>query len=694
MSDLERVDRIADGEAFAGESGRRLLAEWGFRLPRGELARSARDAGRIAETLGFPVVLKLDSPQVIHKTDIGGVETDLRTSREVREAFSRIARRVSAAVPQMALEGLRVEEMCAGGVEFFLGLEDNAQFGPTITFGVGGVFAELVDDVAVRMLPVTRADIASMLAEIRSQRLLDGFRGTPAVNTEALMHLISRGAALGTWLSARLGAVDLNPILVSEEKHCVLDAKFLLRREPRRTVQRLPNTDDLDRFFSARSVAVVGASATPAKVGNGIVESLSRQGYRGKVFPVNPQHTEVMGLRAYPSLTAIPEEVDLVIAAIPLSRVGEVISEAGERDTRNLVIVSAGGKELGDEGRELELRIADVARKRRVRIIGPNCIGVFNGKNRLDTFFQTPSRMRRAEDGAVALITQSGTVGVAFLERADGFGVSKIVSYGNRLDVDDADLVCYFGSDPDTRVIACYIEGLIEGREFLDAVRSVVRVKPVVVYKAGRTSAAAQASTSHTGFFGGTYGPWRGALQQAGAATANSFEELLAIAKVFSMQPRARGRRVAMISNGAGPMVQAMDLLPERALAPLHPATLERMKAHYPPFFITQNPVDLTGSGTAGDYAFGIEALLGDANVDLVMPWFVFQDTALGEEIVDLLSELCPRYGKPVIAGAIGGEYTECMRRKLEGIGVPVVGSVREWVAAASALGTPIPEAD
>jgi 3-hydroxypropionyl-CoA synthetase (ADP-forming) len=692
---MKGCDGVADSGVVDGEVSRQLLVDWGFELPCGGTARTSREAVEVARRLGFPVVLKLDSTQILHKTEIGGVELDLRTSREVRDAFSRLVQRAATAVPDVSISGLRVEEMRSGGVELFLGLEDNPEFGPTITVGIGGILAELLSDVAIRLLPVSRADIVSMLGEMRSQRLLDGFRGSPPVDREALIHLISRFAALGASLSERLGSVDLNPVWVSGDRHCVLDAKVLLRAEARETPRRSPNTENLSGFFDARAVAVVGASPTPAKLGNAIVQSLVQTAYHGKVLPINPRNEKVLGLAAYPSLTAVPEKVDLVVAAIPLMRVAEVVAEMGEVGIRNLVIVSSGGKEVGDEGRELEARIAAAARGSGVRIIGPNCIGVFNARNGLDTFFQTPSRMRRPVQGSVALITQSGTVGVAFLEQAATFGISKMISYGNRLDVNDADLVCYLGSDPDTRVIACYIEGLTEGREFLEAVRAVARVKPIVVYKAGRTAAAGQASLSHTGFFGGTYGPWKGGLLQAGAATADSFEEFVAIAKTLSMQPRAQGRRVAMVSNGAGPMVQAMDLLPERSvmLAQLGTTTLERMRAHYPPFFITQNPLDLTGSATASDYAFGIDALLADESVDVVMPWFVFQDTALGEEVVAFLSELRSRYDKPMVAGAVGGPYTEHMRRELESSGIPVLGSVREWVAAAVALTIPVPEA-
>jgi len=449
-----------------------------------------------------------------------------------------------------------------------------------------------------------------------------------------------------------------------------------------------PNTAHLETFFRARSVALVGASATPGKIGNAVLDSLARHDYRGRVYPVNPARTEIMGLPAYPSLTAIPDPADLVVVTIDLREVPAVVQECASRGIHNLVVVSGGGKELGGEKASLEAEIRQRARDLDVRIIGPNCIGVFDGHTRLDTFFQVYDRMVRPRPGPIAMLTQSGTVGAAFLEHAAELGISKFVSYGNRVDVDEADLLAYLAEDPETRLIALYIEGLEDGRRFLEAARLVSKQKPIVVFKAGRTERGARASLSHTGFFGGSYALLRGAFRQAGVIAVNSYEELLAACKALVMQPRARGNRVAMISNGAGTMVQAIDLLKgyELELPPLSPASISALSAAYPPFYIVQNPVDVTWSATCRDYAIGIETLLRDPNVDIVMPWFVFQDTPLEETIAEALGQLARTHDKPILAGAIGGPFTDKMAHAVERNGVPVVRSVREWVAAAHSL--------
>ena len=665
-----------------------LLEQYGFTLPRHGLASTADEAARIGKKFGFPVVLKIESPDILHKFDVGGVELGVASEAEARDAFGRIVAAVSGRSPGARIEGVRVEKSCAEGFEVFIGLEHNAQFGPTIVFGLGGIFAEVLQDVTFRILPIDEGEAVAMLREIAGRRILEGFRGLPPASEQLLVELLMRASRLAMDHSDRLVSIDFNPIIILGETHHVLDAKAIWAEETRDEAKSHPDTAFLDCFFDARSVAVIGASGNPEKLGYAILHSLVHLGYQGEVHPIHPKLENVLGRRAYQSLREVPGVVDLAVAAIPLASIPKVLNDCAAKGIHNLVVVAGGGKELGNSGAELEHTIRAAARALRVRVVGPNCIGVFNGRNRLDTFFQLTERMARPRSGRLAILTQSGTVGVALLEQAEAIGVSKFVSYGNRIDVDEADLIAYLADDSDTSVILCYIEGLNDGRKFLETARAVTPHKPIVVYKAGRTPQAAKAAISHTGFFGGTYGPWLGALAQAGVVVVDSVGEMFAAGKALSMQPAAAGTRVAMISNGAGPMVQAIDLFErmDLRLAELSPSTLERLAAAYPSYFMVQNPVDVTGSGTANDYIMGIEGLLRDPAVDIVMPWFVFQDPALGEEIVGELTRLSREHAKPILCGAMGGTYTECLSSRIENGGIPVFHAVGEWVCAASAL--------
>jgi len=665
-----------------------MYRDYGFLVPRSGLAATADDAAARAAAIGFPVVMKIVSPDIIHKTDVGGVELNLRSESEVRAAFVRMMASARAKVPTGAIRGVTVEETVREGVEIIIGLNNDPQFGPTILFGLGGVLTEVLHDVSFRVLPITRVDAEAMIGEIRGKAILDGYRGQPPASREMLVDLLMNAARMGMDIADRLDSVDFNPIVVWGENHRVLDANILLRPDTEPLTLEEPNTEHLDAFFKARSVALIGASATTGKVGNAVLDSLALHDYKGKIFPVNPTRVELMGLKAYPTLSAIPEPVDLVVVTVALNMVPDLLRECAAKGTHAMVIISGGGKELGGDSEVLEAEIARVARECGVRVVGCNCIGVFDGETRLDTFFQVYERMVRPPLGPVSILTQSGTVGAALLEALDRVGVSKFVSYGNRIDVDEADLLAYLAEDSHTQVIACYIEGLKRGRKFLAAASEVARSKPIVVFKPGRTLRSARASISHTGFFGGDYGVWKGAFKQTGIIAVDSFEDLYAVAKALAMQPRAGGNRVAMISNGAGTMVQGIDLLPEYGLEMVDLAgeTVAELKRAYPPFFVVQNPVDVTGSATTTDYVAGIKALLNDPNVDIVMPWFVFQDTPVGDDIAEALGELNRERIKPILVGGTGGPFTARMSQAVEAQGVPVYASVREWIAAAMGL--------
>jgi 3-hydroxypropionyl-CoA synthetase (ADP-forming) len=661
------------------------IQQYGFIAPRSGLAASADEAASLASEIGFPVALKIVSPDILHRTDVGGVELSLDAKESVLAAYDRIITCVAQKAPGAQLEGVRVEEMVQEGVEIIVGLINDPQFGPTLMFGLGGIFTEILDDVSFRVLPITAGHARHMLGEIEGKPLLAGYRGQAPVSEDLLVDLLMKANQMGLDLAGRLESVDLNPIVVWGDQHRVLDAKVLLHPEPRPVQVLDANTSNLDAFFRARAVALVGASSTPGKVGNAVLDSLSQHDYSGNVYPVNPTRDEIMGLRAYPNLAATPDDVELVVAVVDLSHIPSLIEEAAAKGVYSLVVVSGGGKELGGERLELESQIRSCSVEHGVRIVGPNCIGVFDAHSRQDTFFQVHERMVRPPAGKVAMITQSGTVGAAFIETAT-YGMSKLVSYGNRVDVDEADLLAYLAEDPDTAVIACYVEGLERGRKLLETARRVTQQKPVVIFKAGRSQRGARASMSHTGFFGGSYKVTRGAFRQAGLIDVDSLEELEAAAQALALQPEAGGPRLAMISNGAGTMVQAMDLMDTYGLTmhDLEPETVERLKAVYPSYYIVQNPVDVTGSATSLDYRLGIEALIDDPNVDVVMPWFVFQDTPLDEGIIEALA--CLSGTKPILCGARGGPYTAKMGRELESVGVPLVSGVRPWLAAARAV--------
>jgi len=453
----------------------------------------------------------------------------------------------------------------------------------------------------------------------------------------------------------------------------------------------MPRTP-LDNFFYPSSVAVIGASANPQKIGHMILKSIIESNFKGKVYPINPKGGEILGLKVYRSVLEIPDDVDLAVIAVPPKIVPQVIEDCGKKRIRAAVIISGGFKETGAEGAELERRTVETAKKYGIRIIGPNCIGVFCPENGINTFFQVKERMLRPGPGGIAFLTQSGTYGCTLLEwiaESPGIGVSKFVSYGNRCDVDETELVRYLSKDPKTKVIALYVEGLSDGRKFMEAAIEAAKYKPIIMLKAGRTKKGSQAAVSHTGHLSGEYKIYQAMFKQVGIIEARNMEELYDFVKVFSMQPLPSGSRVAMVSNGAGPCVFATDMIDSSnmlKIAKLSDETVKEIREKIP-MAVISTLVDLTGSATTRDYEAALEAIAKDNNVDIIMPFFVFQDTPLGEDIVDVLDRL-KRYGKPIIVCAGGGPFTRRMNQEIEKRGIPTYQTPERAVRAAEALVT------
>ncbi len=665
------------------------LVRYGIPVPVGRMCVSPAEAARFGGTARPPYVMKLVSDRVLHKTELDGVRLGVDSTARLKSEFVRMDSAFKKKrVPGYA--GILVEEQCPPGVEIIVGLQHDATFGPVMMIGLGGVYTDLFRDVSFRPLPVSRNDITAMLDELTARPLLAGFRGSEGVNMKSLVGTISAIGRFGADAAPWYESVDFNPVIARPDGCTVVDAKMILRRgrDQRCHGVEQAKTGHLANFFTPKSVAVLGASATPGKIGNIILDSLASAGGR-TIYPVNPNAREIMGMKCYPSLDTLPVTPDLVIVIVDLAMLPDIIRAMAALDCHNAIVISGGGRELGGGRAKLENEIRSLAREHDVRIIGPNCIGCFDGASRFDSFFYPKERLERPPRGSVSFITQSGTWGCAFLERACRTGVAKMVSYGNRADVDEGDLVSFLAEDPDTAVIGSYIEGLSDGGKFLDAVRaSVSRGKPVVVFKTGRNPVSAKASVSHTGAYGGTYPVYRGAIDAAGAVLTDSFHECFAACESLALQPPARGNRAALVSNGAGPMVNAIDQFPDRGieLVKLSRASVERMRRRFSFFYLVENPVDVTGSATAADYQFVIETLAGDDRVDIIMPFFVFQNSPLDESIVDILASLSSARAKPIVCCAAGGPYTELMRGRLNRAGVPLYDTVNEWVAAARAL--------
>ncbi|RJQ23207.1 acyl-CoA synthetase [Candidatus Parcubacteria bacterium] len=682
-----------DHKVITEEASKSILKSYGVKVPPYALVTSPKQAVKAAKKIGYPLVMKIVSPQILHKTDVGGVKVGIDNDKDVKKTFNDMYKRLSKK-KGVEVKGVLLEKMVPKGVELIVGLQVDPQFGPVIMVGLGGVMTEVFKDVAFRMLPITIADAKSMLEELKGAKILKGFRGSKPIDMDMLAKALVQIGKLGVENADYVNSIDFNPVVVYPKSYYVVDAKIILGNQIHKNAisKAQPDDSSMEKFFTPQSVALIGASATPGKIGNSVLDSLAKHDYKGQVYPINPKAEEILGLKCYPSLEAINGPVDLVVVCVDLSVTPPILESCAKKGIHNVVIVSGGGKELGGERADYESQIKELALKHKIRIIGPNCIGMFNAANRLDCAFQGQARMVRARLGNVALLSQSGTMGISFLETADSFGLSKMVSYGNRSDVDEADMIWYLASDPQTKVIALYVEGFGDGRKFVETAKRVMKEKkkPVVIWKSGRTEAGAKQAASHTGSLGGSNAIIMGAFKQAGIISVDSYQELAAVVKALAWQPAAKGNRAALCSNGAGPMIGGIDHFERLALelAQVTPQTLKELKEHFPPTYVIGkgNPVDVTGGANADDYRYTIQKFYDDPNVDIVMPWFVFQDDPLEETIIQYLGEFSRQQKKPLLVGGNGGPYTQKVSALIEKEGVPVYDDIRSWVAAASAL--------
>ena len=682
-----------DHKVITEELSKTILKTYGVKVPPFALVTSAEEAAKQAKKIGFPLVMKVVSPQILHKTDVGGVKVGIDNVNDVKKTFKDMYGRLSKK-KGVEVKGILLEKMVPKGIELIVGIQNDPQFGPVIMVGLGGIMTEVMKDVAFRMLPISTSDAKSMLNELKGAQLLKGFRDSEAIDTNMVAKMLVQIGKLGVENADYINSIDFNPVVVYPKSHFVVDAKILLNKEIKKNSisKAKPNIESMESFFTPMSVALVGASATPGKIGNSVLDALGKQDYKGKVYPINPKQESILGIKCYPSLDAINEKVDLVVVCIDLSECGPIMKSCANKGIHNVVIVSGGGKELGGDRAAMEAEVKELSLKHKIRVIGPNCIGMFNAANRLDCAFQGQERMVRSKLGNVAFFSQSGTMGISMLESADSFGLSKMISFGNRSDVDEADMIWYAANDPQTKVIGLYVEGFGDGRKFINTAKRVMKEtkKPIVIWKSGRTAAGAKQAASHTGSLGGSNAIIMGAFKQAGIISVDSYQELVGVLKALAWQPPAKGNRVAMTSNGAGPMIGGIDQLERLGLTigKLSPSLLKKMKERFPPTVPIHNgnPADVGGGANAEDYKFVIQTFLDEKNIDIAMPWFVFQDDPLEETIVGHLDELSKKKQKPILAGGNGGPYTEKMIKLIEANHVPVYQDLRTWIAAASAL--------
>ncbi len=442
----------------------------------------------------------------------------------------------------------------------------------------------------------------------------------------------------------------------------------------------------LDMFFNPRSVAVIGASRTPGKLGYTVLHNIVQHGYRGAIYPVNPTADQILGLKCYPNILAVPGPVDLAVVTVPGKIVPAVLTECGDKGVRGAIVISAGFREMGPEGRHREREIVEIARRYGMRLIGPNCLGLIDTVSGLNASFAVGMPRR----GTIAFLSQSGALCTAVLDMAlaEEVGFSRFVSLGNKADTDEIAFLEAWQDDPHTRVIMVYLEGIEDGPAFMRVARQVSRDKPILCIKAGTTGAGSRAVSLHTGALAGLERAYEAAFRQSGVIRARSIQELFDYAVAFARQPPLRDDRIAIVTNAGGPGIMATDAC-ERAgfqLASFAPETIQALRQALPPAASGLNPVDLLGDAPAERYRLALEPVIRDPNVGGVVVILTPQVMTQVEETAQVIGELSQRSDRPILGCFMGRERVEPGIRLLNRYGVPNYPVPERAVAALAAL--------
>src|SRR5687767_7784765 len=678
----EEVRRVLDTvkaegrTALTAPEGKLVCDAYGITVPKEGVATSAAEAASIATAMGFPVVLKIVSPEILHKTEAGGVIVGVKSAQEVEQGFATIMANAKKYDAKANLLGVQVQQMLAGGQEVIVGAVTDPSFGKLVAFGLGGVLVEVLKDITFRLAPATREDALSMLDGIAAAEVLKGVRGSAAVDRNALATLIQNVSQLITDFP-EISEMDLNPVFATKSSAIAADVRIVVDWNPPEPRYRPKHDDivrDMNRIMKPDAVAVIGASGETGKIGNSVMKNLINGGYKGKIYPINPSADEIMGMKAYKSVKDVPGDIDVAVFAIPAKFVAAALVECGEKKIPGAVLIPSGFAETGNvEGQK---EIQQIGRKYGVRLMGPNIYGFYYTHKNLCATFCTAYDVK----GQAALSSQSGGIGMAIIgfSRSAKMGVSAIVGLGNKSDLDEDDLLIFFEQDDNTQIIVQHCEDLKDGRAFAEVARRVTKKKPVVVLKAGRTSAGAKAASSHTGALAGNDKIYDDVLRQSGVIRARSLREMLEFARALPILPTPKGDNIVIITGAGGSGVLLSDAVVDNGLSLMtFPPDLDAaFKKFIPPFGASGNPVDITGGEPPKTYQNTIRLGLEDPRIHalilgywhtIVTPPMVF--AKLVSEVVEEMK--AKGIHKPVVASLAGDVEVEAASEYLFDHGIP-----------------------
>jgi acetyl coenzyme A synthetase (ADP forming)-like protein len=707
-SDKTKIRQILDAVKAAGRDsltapeGKLVCDAYGIKVPQEGVAASVDEARKLASSMGFPVVMKIVSPDILHKTEAGGVIVGVKNADEAAKAYDTILANARAYKANADIVGVQVQQMLLGGQEVIIGAVTDNSFGKLVAFGLGGVLVEVLKDITFRLAPATTEDALSMLDGIQAAEMLKGVRGSDPVDRESLANMIVQVSQLISDFP-EISEMDLNPVFATKDGAIAADVRIVVdftEKTPRYRPSEEEILVSMNRIMQPKSLAVIGASSEAGKIGNSVMKNLINGGYKGNIYPIHPKATEILGYKAYASVKDVPGEIDTAVFAIPAKFVASALVECGEKKIAGAVLIPSGFAETGQH--EMQQELVQIGRKYNIRMMGPNIYGFYYTPANLCATFCTAYDYK----GSTALSSQSGGIGMAIIgfSRSAKMGVSAIVGLGNKSDIDEDDLLVFFEKDPNTKVIAQHCEDLKDGRAFAEVARRVSKTKPVIMLKAGRTSAGAKAASSHTGALAGNDKIYEDVLKQSGVIRARSLRDLLDFARGVPVLPTPKGENVVIITGAGGSGVLLSDACVENGLKlmPMPDDLDKAFRKFIPPFGAAGNPVDITGGEPPTTYKNTVLLGLEDDRIHaLVLGYWhtiITPPMVFARIIVEARDEMRAKgIEKPIVASLAGDVEVEEAAQYLYEHGIPayaysteipvaVLGAKYQWARGAGLL--------
>ncbi len=698
---------LAEGRtSLSAPEAKKVADAYGIPTPGEGLATTAEETASLAQEIGFPVVLKIVSPEILHKTDAGGVIVGVEDADAASKGYDTIVSNAKAYDADATITGVQVQQMLPSTPdvqEVIIGAVTDPTFGKIVAFGMGGVLVEVLKDVTFRLAPATADEARSMVEGIQAAEILNGVRGAEGVDKDAVASIIT---ALSDLVNdfPQFAEVDLNPVLAAKDGATAVDVRIIVDESAGQPVERFTQDEILEsmnRIMKPKAIAVIGASNEDGKIGNSVMKNLINGGYQGDIYPINPKSDEVLGKKAYKSITDVDDDVDVAVFTVPAKFVAGALEQCGEKGVAGAILIPSGFAETGNV--ELQDEAVAIARKHGVRILGPNIYGYYYTPENLCATFCTPYDVK----GGVALSSQSGGIGMAILgfSRSSKMGVSAIVGVGNKSDLDEDDLLTFFEQDDNTNIIAMHLEDLKDGRYFAETAKRVSEKKPVVVLKAGRTDMGARAASSHTGALAGNDKVYDDILRQSGVVRAPGLNEMLQYARGIPVLPTPEGENVVIITGAGGSGVLLSDAVVDNDLTLMEiPDDLAKQFDEYiPPFGASGNPVDITGGEPPSTYRNTIALGLEDERVHSLILGYWHTIVTPPMVFAELVAEVVDEYRKkgivkPIVASLAGDVEVEEAAEYLYDHGVvaypyttelpvQVLGAKYKWARNAGALG-------